>query len=76
MAKAENAVVAPAKSAVGSVVEMICGRSLADAKASIHDIGFATQKIESGIGGLVADREVLDSNLLDWVVQSGADGKL
>jgi hypothetical protein len=74
--KPNQAVVAPAKSAVGSVVEMICGRSLADAKASIHDIGFATQKIESGIGGLVADREVLDSNLLHWVVQSGADGKL
>jgi len=78
MAKqASQAVVAPAQSAIGSVVEMICGRSLADAQASIHDIGFATQKVESGIGDLVADRDVLDSNLLHWVVQSGGDnGKL
>lgn len=74
--KATQAVTAPAQSAVGSVVEMICGRSLVDAEASIRDIGFSTQKVESGIGDLVADREVLDSNLLHWVVQSGADGKL
>ena len=74
--KATQAVTAPAQSAVGSVVEMICGRSLADAKASIHDIGFSTYKVESGIGDLVADRDVLDANLLHWVVQSGADGKL
>lgn len=70
--KANQAVTAPAQSAVGSAVEMICGRSLADAKASIHEIGFSTQKVESGIGDLVADRDVLDSNLLHWVVQ--ADG--
>jgi len=77
MANTPNQTVAtPVQSAVGSVVEMICGRSVVDAEASIRDIGFATQKIESGIGGLVADREVLDSNLLHWVVQSGADGKL
>jgi len=74
--KPTQAVTAPAQSAVGSVVEMICGRSLVDAEASIRDIGFSTQKVESGIGDLVADREVLDSNLLHWVVQSGADGKL
>ena len=78
MAKqASQAVVAPASSAIGSAVEMICGRSLADAQASIHEIGFSTQKVESGIGDLVADRDVLDSNLLHWVVQSGGDnGKL
>lgn len=70
--KANQAVTAPAPSAVGSVVEMICGRSLADAESSIREIGFSTQKIESGIGDLVADREVLDANLLHWVVQ--ADG--
>ena len=74
--KPNQAVTAPAQSAVGSVVEMICGRSLADAKASIHDIGFSTYKVESGIGDLEANRDVLDSNLLHWVVQSGADGKL
>ena len=74
--KPNQAVTAPATSAVGSAVEMICGRSLVDAEASIRDIGFSTQKVESGIGDLVADREVLDSNLLHWVVQSGADGKL
>ena len=75
--KATQAVTAPATSAVGSAVEMICGRSLADAQASIHEIGFSTQKVESGIGDLVADRDVLDSNLLHWVVQSGGDnGKL
>jgi hypothetical protein len=74
--KPNQAVTAPATSAVGSAVEMICGRSLVDAEASIRDIGFSTQKVESGIGDLVADRDVLDSNLLHWVVQSGADGKL
>ena len=74
--KPNQAVTAPATSAVGSAVEMICGRSLADAEASVRDIGFSTQKVESGIGDLVADRDVLDSNLLHWVVQSGADGKL
>jgi len=74
--KPNQAVATPAQSAVGSAVEMICGRSLVDAEASIRDIGFSTQKVESGIGDLVADREVLDSNLLHWVVQSGADGKL
>jgi hypothetical protein len=74
--KPNQAVTAPATSAVGIAVEMICGRSLVDAEASIRDIGFSTQKVESGIGDLVADREVLDSNLLHWVVQSGADGKL
>jgi hypothetical protein len=28
------------------------------------------------LSGLTADRDVLDNNLLGWVVQSGADGKL
>ena len=73
MAKANQAV-APAQSAV--VVESINGKSAEAAQASIHDIGFGTQRAERAIQSGTSERDVLDNNLLHWVVQADEHGRL
>ena len=75
MSKAILAAVAAVVSAEADVPSTLCGRSWVDVEASIKDIGMATQRVEAGLSGLTADRDVLDNNLLGWVVQTGADGK-
>ena len=75
MSKAISAAVAAVVSAESDVPSTLCGRSWVDVEASIKDIGMATQRVEAGLSGLTADRDVLDNNLLGWVVQTGADGK-
>ena len=75
MSKAILAAVAAVVSAEADVPSTLCGRSWVDVEASIKDIGMATQRVEAGLSGLTADRDVLDNNLLGWVVQSGGDGK-
>ena len=73
MAKANQAV-APAQSAV--VVETINGQSAEAAQASIHDIGFGTQRAERAIQSGTSERDLLDNNLLHWVVQADEHGRL
>ena len=75
MSKAILAAVAAVVSAESDVPSMLSGRPWVDAEESIKDIGMATQRVEAGLSGLTADRDVLDNNLLGWVVQTGADGK-
>ena len=69
---AAPAAIVPTESGVPS---MLSGRPWVDAEESIKDIGMATQRVEASLSGLTADRDVLDANLLGWVVQMGADGK-
>jgi len=69
---AATAAVVAAESDVPST---LCGRSWVDVEASIKDIGFKTQRVEASMSDLTADRDVLDANLLGWVVQTFADGK-
>ena len=75
MSKAISAAVAAVVSAESDVPSTLSGRPWVDAEESIKDIGMATQRVEAGLSGLTADRDVLDNNLLGWVVQSGGDGK-
>ena len=77
MANTPNqAVVAPAKSAIGSVVEMICGRSLAEAQASLEEIFETSATAEKQMARGEEARDVADANLLDWVSQwETVDGK-
>ena len=56
MAKANQAV-APAQSAV--VIETINGQTAEAAQASIHDIGFGTQRAERAIQSGTSERDVL-----------------
>lgn len=76
MTKANQAV-APAPSAVASATaELFNGRSAEDAQKSIGEIGFGTQRAERTILDNTSHRDVLDSNLLYWIVQAGDDGRL
>ena len=78
MAKqASQAVTAPATSAVGSVVEMICGRSLVEAQASLEEIFTQTAEAEKLVVKGEDARDAADALLLDWVCQwETVDGKL
>ena len=74
--KPNQAVTAPAQSAVGSVVEMICGRSLAEAQASLEEIFKTSATAEKQMARGEEARDVADANLLDWVSQwETVDGK-
>ena len=77
MAKqASQAVTAPATSAVGSVVEMICGRSLVEAQASLEEIFENTADAEKLMSRGADARDAADALLLDWVCQwESVDGK-
>jgi len=75
MSKVISAAVAAVVSGQSDIPETLGGRSWVDVESSIKDIGMATQRVEAGLSGLTSDRDVLDNNLLGWVVQSGDDGK-
>jgi len=77
MAKqALQAVTAPASSAVGSVVEMICGRSLVEAQASLEEIFESAADAEKLMSRGADARDAADALLLDWVCQwETVDGK-
>ena len=74
--KPNQAVTAPAQSAVGSVVEMICGRSLAEAQASLEEIFGNAADAEKLMSRGEDARDAADALLLDWVSQwETVDGK-
>jgi hypothetical protein len=74
--KATQAVTAPAQSAVGSVVEMICGRSLVEAQASLEEIFESAADAEKLMSRGADARDAADALLLDWVCQwETVDGK-
>lgn len=77
MAKqASQAVTAPAQSAVGSVVEMICGRSLVEAQASLEEIFESAADAEKLMSRGQDARDAADALLLDWLCQwETVDGK-
>ena len=56
-----------AQSAVGVVVETICGRDVAVASETIQQIGFETFKAEKAMSSGQAARDVCDANLHDWL---------
>lgn len=77
MAKqASQAVTAPASSAVGSVVESICGRSLVEAQSSLEEIFTQTAEAEKLVAKGEDARDAADALLLDWLCQwETVDGK-
>jgi hypothetical protein len=77
MANTPNqAVTAPATSAVGSVVEMICGRSLVEAQSSLEEIFTQTAEAEKLVVKGEDARDAADALLLDWLCQwETVDGK-
>ena len=77
MAKqASQAVAVPAQSAVGSVVESICGRSLVEAQASLEEIFESAADAEKLMSRGADARDAADALLLDWLCQwETVDGK-
>jgi hypothetical protein len=74
--KPNQAVTVPAQSAVGSVVEMICGRSLVEAQASLEEIFESAADAEKLMSRGADARDAADALLLDWVCQwETVDGK-
>ena len=74
--KPNQAVTAPAQSAVGSVVEMICGRSLVEAQSSLEEIFTQTAEAEKLVVKGEDARDAADALLLDWLCQwETVDGK-
>ena len=74
--KPTQAVTAPATSAVGSVVEMICGRSLVEAQSSLEEIFTQTAEAEKLVAKGEDARDAADALLLDWLCQwETVDGK-
>ena len=77
MSKANQAV-APAQSAVvAPVVQLVCGKPLAEAQASIEEIFLASSNAEKQILRGTDARDAADALLLDWVTQwHEVDGKM
>jgi len=74
--KATQAVTAPAQSAVGSAVEMVAGRSLAEAQASLEEIFQSTSNGEKMMARGEEQVQQADALLLDWLtVWETVDGK-
>jgi len=74
--KPTQAVTAPAQSAVGSVVEMICGRSLVEAQSSLEEIFGNAADAEKLMSRGQEARDAADALLLDWLCQwETVDGK-
>lgn len=74
--KATQAVTAPAQSAVGSVVESICGRSLVEAQSSLEEIFETSADAEKLMSRGQDARDAADALLLDWLCQwETVDGK-
>ena len=55
---------------------MLFRSTIEAAQASIVDIGFGTQRAERAIASGTSERDVLDNNLLHWIVQADAHGRL
>lgn len=76
MAKATQTVVAPVQSAVGSAVEMVAGRTLVEAQASLDEIFESTANGEKLMARGQSQVEQADALLLDWLTQfESVDGK-
>ena len=74
--KPNQAVTAPATSAVGSAVEMICGRSLVEAQSSLEEIFGNSADAEKLMSRGQDARDAADALLLDWLCQwETVDGK-
>ena len=76
MAKATQTVVAPVQSAIGSAVEMVAGRSLVEAQASLEEIFESTSNGEKMLARGEEIVQQADALLLDWLTAwEVVDGK-
>jgi hypothetical protein len=77
MSKANQAV-APAQSAIpATTLEVVCGKSLVEAQASLEEIFLSTANAEKQMVRGEEARDAADALLLDWVTQwHEVDGKL
>jgi hypothetical protein len=74
--KATQTVTAPVQSAVGSAVEMVAGRSLVEAQASLEEIFESTSNGEKMMARGESQVQQADALLLDWLTQfESVDGK-
>jgi peptide subunit release factor 1 (eRF1) len=74
--KATQTVTAPVQSAVGSAVEMVAGRSLVEAQASLEEIFESTSNGEKMMARGESQVQQADALLLDWLtVWESVDGK-
>jgi len=74
--KATQTVVAPVQSAIGSAVEMVAGRSLVEAQASLEEIFVSTAHGEKLMAKGEAQVQQADALLLDWLTTwETVDGK-
>lgn len=74
--KATQAVTAPAQSAVGTAVEMVAGRTLVEAQASLEEIFESTSNGEKMLARGEEIVQQADALLLDWLtVWETVDGK-
>jgi hypothetical protein len=74
--KATQTVVAPVQSAVGSAVEMVAGRSLVEAQASLEEIFESTSNGEKMLARGEEIVQQADALLLDWLTTwETVDGK-
>ena len=67
------------KTEVNSAVAQLLfigGRAIEEVEASIKEIGFASQKEFAKIGNSKAELSRLNANLLGWISQLDADGKV
>jgi hypothetical protein len=63
-------------SAVAETLLFIGGRAVEEVEASIKEIGFASQKETAKISKSVDELSRLNTNLLGWIAQLDADGKV
>ena len=63
-------------SAVAETLLFIGGRAVEEVEASIKEIGFASQKETAKISKSVDELSRLNANLLGWIAQLDADGKV
>ena len=63
-------------SAVAETLLFIGGRAVEEVEASIKEIGFASQKETAKISKSVDELSRLNANLLAWIAQLDADGKV
>jgi len=74
--KANQTVVAPVQSAIGTAVEMVAGRSLVEAQASLEEIFVSTAHGEKLMAKGEAQVQQADALLLDWLTMwETVDGK-
>jgi hypothetical protein len=74
--KATQTVTAPVQSAVGSAVEMVAGRSLVEAQASLEEIFESTSNGEKMMARGESQVQQADALLLDWLTAwETVDGK-